>query len=143
MLDQLGLADDLAQDCFAVRSTVSYNKYGQEVDGRGWKFMENMGEGDETVWNFVLVLRQRYQEEIFRGRLKDMGVRLEDQVELVGVSVDEGVEVGGYRVRAVVRHSGAWSRREDYLQISDRRRWRKFLCAKGNKYSFRRYFHGR
>lgn len=42
MLDQLSLADDLAQECFACRSTVSYDKDGKEVQGRGWYFMENM-----------------------------------------------------------------------------------------------------
>lgn len=36
MLDQLGLADELAQQCFACRQTVSYNSQGEEVHGRGW-----------------------------------------------------------------------------------------------------------
>jgi len=39
MLDQLGLADELAQQCFACRDTVAYNSKGEEVKGRGWTFM--------------------------------------------------------------------------------------------------------
>jgi phenol 2-monooxygenase (NADPH) len=36
MLDQLELAEELAQQCFACRETVSYNSKGEEVHGRGW-----------------------------------------------------------------------------------------------------------
>ena len=39
MLDQLGLADELAQQCFACRQTAAYNAKGEEVTGRGWNFM--------------------------------------------------------------------------------------------------------
>lgn len=104
MLDQLSLADDLAQECFACRDTVSYDPAGAEVKGRGWSFMEDMegGEGDVgkvadglegikknhgpwTQWGFALVLRQRYQEEIFRRRLREYGGRLETRKEVVGV----------------------------------------------------------
>lgn len=53
MLDQLGLADQLAQECFACRSTVSYDAEGREVGGRGWAFMESM---KDTEWDFALVL---------------------------------------------------------------------------------------
>lgn len=42
MLDQLGLADELAQQCFACRETAAYNAKGEEVHGRGWSFMEGM-----------------------------------------------------------------------------------------------------
>lgn len=53
MLDQLDLAERLAQECFACRSTVSYDPEGKEVGGRGWAFMENM---KDTQWDFALVL---------------------------------------------------------------------------------------
>lgn len=100
MLDQLGLADELAQECFACRSTVSYDKDGKEVQGRGWYFMENM---KDTQWDFALVLRQKYQEEIFRRRLRELGVQLEAPVELVGVEVAESMTADGYRITATVR----------------------------------------
>jgi phenol 2-monooxygenase len=98
MLDQLGLADELAQECFACRNTVSYDKYGNEVQGRGWYFMENM---KDTQWDFALVLRQKYQEEIFRRRLRELGVGLEAPVELVDVEVSETMPENGYRITAV------------------------------------------
>lgn len=99
MLDQLGLADTLAQQCFACRTTVSYDKDGNEVQGRGWYFMEQM---QDTVWDFALVLRQKYQEEIFRQALKAAGVALESPVALTSIEIDESVDVGGYRIVATL-----------------------------------------
>ncbi|KAH6666642.1 FAD binding domain-containing protein [Halenospora varia] len=104
MLDQLGLADSLAQQCFACRDTVSYDKNGKEVMGRGWAFMESMGKENWTQWDFALVLRQRYQEEIFRQKLRDLGGKLETEKEIMGIEIDESVEKGGYRVRASVKN---------------------------------------
>jgi phenol 2-monooxygenase len=101
MLDQLGLADELAQGCFACRDTVSYDKNGKEVHGRGWYFLENM---KDTQWDFALVLRQKYQEEIFRRRLKELGVALEAPVELIGVDVAENMPSDGYRITATVKN---------------------------------------
>jgi phenol 2-monooxygenase len=102
MLDQLGLADDLAQECFACRNTVSYDKDGREVQGRGWYFMENM---KDTQWDFALVLRQKYQEEIYRRKLRENGVALEAPVELVSVQVDEAISRNGYRIQAAVKNA--------------------------------------
>jgi phenol 2-monooxygenase len=102
MLDQLGLADDLAQECFACRNTVSYDKDGREMQGRGWYFMENM---KDTQWDFALVLRQKYQEEIFRRKLRENGVALEASVELVSVHVDEAISRNGYRIQAAVKNA--------------------------------------
>jgi phenol 2-monooxygenase len=104
MLDQLGLADALAQECFACRATVSYDKNGQEVQGRGWHFMENM---KDTVWDFALVLRQKYQEEIFRRAVREEGGILEGGVELIGIEVDEGTSVGGMRITATIKDIAA------------------------------------
>ena len=101
MLDQLGLADELAQECFACRNTVSYDKDGNEVQGRGWAFMENM---KDTQWDFALVLRQKYQEEIFRRRLRELGVSLEAPVELMDVQVSEKMPDDGYRITAVTKN---------------------------------------
>jgi phenol 2-monooxygenase len=101
ILDQLGLADELAQECFACRNTVSYDKDGKEVEGRGWYFMENM---KDTQWDFALVLRQKYQEEIFRRRLREEGVELEAPVELVSIDVDEKMAQGGYKITAMTKH---------------------------------------
>ncbi|KAL1633441.1 hypothetical protein SLS58_011072 [Diplodia intermedia] len=99
MLDQLGLADQLAQHCFACRETVSYDAAGNQVDGRGWAFMEQM---KDTAWDFSLVLRQKYQEEIFRKALRGLGVELDAPTTLVGLHVDTSVPLGGYRVSATL-----------------------------------------
>jgi phenol 2-monooxygenase len=101
MLDQLGLADQLAQQCFACRQTVNYDKHGNEVPGRGWAFMEDM---KDTNWDFALVLRQKYQEEIFRTALKRHGVELDASYALTGVEILDNVEPGGHRVLATIEH---------------------------------------
>lgn len=62
--------------------------------------MENM---KDTVWDFALVLRQKYQEEVFRQALKKHGVSLEAPMKLVDVTIDETVELGGYRVTATIK----------------------------------------
>ena len=52
MLDQLGLADELLQNCFACRDTVTYNAQGEEVGGRGWSFMKHMKDTNTSVMKF-------------------------------------------------------------------------------------------
>ncbi|KAH8815351.1 3-propionate hydroxylase [Xylogone sp. PMI_703] len=100
ILDQLDLADELAQECFACRSTVSYDPDGKEVSGRGWYFMENM---KDTYWGFALVLRQKYQEDIFRRKLREHGVSLETPVELMDVTIDESIAPGEHRITAKLK----------------------------------------
>jgi phenol 2-monooxygenase len=100
LLDQLGLADELAQQCFACRSTVSYDASGNEVHGRGWHFMESM---TDTAWDFALVLRQKYQEDIFRRALKANGIELESNMELVALQLDESIPVGDGRITAHIK----------------------------------------
>ncbi|KAH7411777.1 FAD binding domain-containing protein [Phaeosphaeria sp. MPI-PUGE-AT-0046c] len=101
LLDQLGLADKLAQQCFACRQTVNYDKDGNETSGRGWSFMEDM---KDTKWDFALVLRQKYQEEIFRTAIKHYGVELDAPYALVDIKLLETVAVGGYRILATTEH---------------------------------------
>ncbi|KAF1966417.1 FAD/NAD(P)-binding domain-containing protein [Bimuria novae-zelandiae CBS 107.79] len=108
MLDQLGLAETLAQQCFACRQTVNYDKDGNESPGRGWSFMENM---KDTMWSFALVLRQKYQEEIFRRALKKEGVELEAPWELKSIEVLQDVNAGGYKVLASLTNPSTGAKR--------------------------------
>ncbi|KAI0849565.1 3-propionate hydroxylase [Daldinia vernicosa] len=107
MLDQLGLADELLSSCFACRDTVTYNAQGEEVDGRGWSFMKHM---HDTAFDFALVLRQKFQEEIFRNALKQHDVHVTAPIELITASVDRSIPVGGHKVTAVLlnRQDGAY-----------------------------------
>ncbi|KAI1761675.1 FAD binding domain-containing protein [Hypoxylon sp. FL1150] len=99
MLDQLGLADGLLQSCFACRDTATYNAQGKEVPGRGWSFMNHM---KDTAFDFALVLRQKFQEEIFRNAMKMHNVQVEAPVELTSASVDHAVPLADHRVNAVL-----------------------------------------
>ncbi|KAI0810299.1 FAD binding domain-containing protein [Xylaria sp. FL0064] len=100
MLDQLGLTDELLQEAFACRETVAYNSRGEEVHGRGWSFMNEM---KDTVFDFSLVLRQKYQEEIFRKALKRYRVEVEVPVKLIGIDIDDATSSSCYSVTATVR----------------------------------------
>ncbi|KAI1774631.1 FAD binding domain-containing protein [Hypoxylon cercidicola] len=99
MLDQLGLADALLQDCFACRDTVTYASDGREVPGRGWTFMSHM---KNTTFDFALVLRQKFQEEIFRNAMGKYNVQVESPIELISASVDHNIPLTDYRVKAVL-----------------------------------------
>lgn len=100
MLDQLGLADELLQEAFACRETAAYNSRGEEVHGRGWSFMNDM---KDTAFDFPLVLRQKYQEEIFRNALRRYGVEVEAPVELVRFDSNETASASRHSVSAIVR----------------------------------------
>ncbi|KAI0400176.1 FAD binding domain-containing protein [Xylaria palmicola] len=102
MLDQLGLADELLQEAVACRETVTYNSRGEEVHGRGWSFINNI---KGSIFDFALVLRQKYQEEIFRNALQRYGVEVEAPVELVGAGINVGGPLSSHPVVATVRGS--------------------------------------
>jgi phenol 2-monooxygenase len=80
---------------------VSYDKDGNELQGRGWYFMENM---KDTQWDFALVLRQKYREELLRRRLRELEVNLEMPVELVRIDVHESLPQKGDKITAVTRN---------------------------------------
>ncbi len=91
MLDQIGLADDIIQQCCSVRGSAAYDKDGKEVFGRGWSFLEGI---EDTKWNFATVLRQKYVEEIVRARLEGMRVYVKAPAEFKGLDVHEDVPEG-------------------------------------------------
>lgn len=94
MLDQIGLASEIVQQCFSVRTSAAYNTKGEEVFGRGWSFLEGI---EDTKWTFASVLRQKYVEEIFRGKVEELGkgrCTIQTPAEFKGLSVDEGVAQG-------------------------------------------------
>jgi phenol 2-monooxygenase (NADPH) len=102
LLAQLGLADELLRDAFLSRKTVAYNSRGEEVQGRGWSFMSKM---TDTPYHFALVLRQKYQEKIYRNALKRYGVEVEAPVEFIGVDIDKTASLDSYSITATVRNS--------------------------------------
>jgi len=69
--------------------------------------MENM---KDTAWDFALVLRQKYQAEIFRNRLREEGIELKTPVELIKVVLDSAAE-GVFSVSVILKDgvSGATS----------------------------------
>ena len=105
ILSQMGLGQQITQQCVAVRSSAAYNAKGEEVFGRGWSFVEGI---EDTRFKFASVLRQKFVEDIFREELTKLGVKVREMCKFVDVTVDESVEVGGRgRVKAKVLDSSA------------------------------------
>lgn len=104
LLDQIDLAQDIAQQCFACRTSASFDAQGNEVKGRGWSFLEDIS---DTKWNFASVLRQKYVEEILRGALARYGVTVHAPTEFLSMDIDESLAMGDYRVTARIRDSTA------------------------------------
>lgn len=64
--------------------------------------MEHM---TDTNWSFALVLRQKYQEEIFRQALATHHVHLESPKTLTAIHIDDSLPKGDYRVLATIRNA--------------------------------------
>ena len=60
--------------------------------------------GGKTKWDFSLVLRQKYQERIYRDALKEKGIEVETSVKLVDVVVGEAAEGPRFKVAATLEH---------------------------------------
>lgn len=102
LLDQIGLAQEIAQQCFACRTAASFDAAGIEVKGRGWSFLEAIS---DTQWNFASVLRQKYVEEILRRALARYGITVHAPAEFISMDIDESLAVGDYRVTARIQDS--------------------------------------
>lgn len=101
MLDQLELFDEMAQVGYIGRRSVTF-KEGRRVQGRGWEGLEGVGQLG-TYFDFLLNLRLKYSEDVFRGRLEGEGVRVQAPVKLVGLDVDDAAG-DEYRVTATCTH---------------------------------------
>ncbi|KAH7325617.1 FAD binding domain-containing protein [Stachybotrys elegans] len=94
-LDQLDLIDPMLQLGFACRTSVTYKNGERVIPGRVWTFMENIR---DTAYDFTLVLRQMYTEEIFRQKLNEVGASYYQATECVDFAVDETATPDGYAV---------------------------------------------
>lgn len=99
MLDQIRLAEEITQQCFAVRTSGAFDANGNEVKGWGWSFPEDI---KDAKYNFASVLRQKFVEDIFRGRLAKHGVHVHAPAAFVDLEVDETVPRGGHPVIATI-----------------------------------------
>lgn len=114
ILSQLDLAEQITQQCVAVRESAAYDAQGNEVFGRGWSFLEGIG---DTRFKFASVLRQRYVEDIFRNELTGFGVQVSEDHAFVDLEVDETKPVGEVgRVKArILDSSGGPGKEREYF----------------------------
>ncbi|KAL3471357.1 FAD binding domain-containing protein [Aspergillus californicus] len=101
MLDQLGLADDIMQQCHIVRQSYTYDENGEPVvPGRVWNFVENV---DDTVFDFGIMLRQQFIEESIRARLEEAGSKLQCAVECVAFEQSDEPDEDGKYITATLK----------------------------------------
>ncbi|PYI06511.1 2,4-dichlorophenol 6-monooxygenase [Aspergillus sclerotiicarbonarius CBS 121057] len=86
LLDQLDLVGPMLQQGFACRTSVTYKDGVRQFPGKVWTFMEKI---DGTVFDFALVLRQMFTEEILRERLDRKKMVYYDCMECVGFEVSQ------------------------------------------------------
>lgn len=70
MLDQLQVLDEMNQIGYIARQAVTF-KDGQLVTSRGWHVMYNRMQ--ETLLDYVLNIRQKFSEDVFRKEYKRLG----------------------------------------------------------------------
>jgi phenol 2-monooxygenase (NADPH) len=97
MLDQLGLLDDLLQIGYIAHSSVTY-KDGKRVTERGWNAIyENM---HNTNMNYVLNIRQKYSEQVFRNAYERLGDHVHKGWILKRLSYEDTPQ--GVRVKSII-----------------------------------------
>lgn len=92
MLDQLDLFDAMAQEGLLPRRSQTW-KDGKRVQGRGWKGLEGL----DTFFTFLLTLRLKYSEDIFREKIEELGRNVQAPVKLVDFVLNENA-ADDYRV---------------------------------------------
>lgn len=70
------------------------------IPGRVWSFMENI---QDTTYDFVLVLRQMYTEQILREKLESIGADYYKGYECVGFQCDENKPPSSHAVAATFK----------------------------------------
>ncbi|KAJ5123319.1 hypothetical protein N7448_009416 [Penicillium atrosanguineum] len=101
-LDQLDLIEPMLQLGFACRTSVTYKDGERIIPGRVWSFMENI---QDTTYDFVLVLRQMYTEQIFRDKLESLGADYYQGYECVDFQCDENKPSTSQAVVATFKES--------------------------------------
>lgn len=101
-LDQLGAVEPMLQLGFACRNSVTYKNGERIIPGRVWTFMENI---KDTTFDFTLVLRQMYTEEILREKLKSVGVSYYQGMECVGFDCDPNKAPDGFPMTSTYQNA--------------------------------------
>ena len=85
MLDQLDLFDEMAQTGFIGKRNFTY-KDGQRIQGRGWSGIEDIS---GSFFDFLLNIRLKYSEDVFRRRVAELGSKVQAPVKLVDLVLDD------------------------------------------------------
>ncbi|KAF2121142.1 FAD binding domain-containing protein [Lophiotrema nucula] len=99
LLEREDLFDQLAQVGFFARNSITY-KDGQVVPDRGWQILWKHFK--ESFHSYVLNIRQKYSEDIFRASYEALGYRVQFGWELSSYEIDTKLE-DGHNVTARIK----------------------------------------
>lgn len=68
------------------------------IPGRVWTFMENI---KDTAYDFTLVLRQMYTEEILREKLESVGAPYYQSVQCIDFEIDQSAPLNSFAVTSI------------------------------------------
>ena len=95
MLDQMDLLDEMLQTGLIGRRSFTYRD-GKPVQGRGFSAIVNT---TGTFYDYLLNIRLKYSEDIFRNRLEKLGSKVQSPVKLIDLTLDEEA-AGDYKITA-------------------------------------------
>jgi phenol 2-monooxygenase len=104
MLDQLSLFDSMAQTGLISRRSTTW-KDGRRQQGRGWRGIEDC---TDTFFDFMLNIRLKYSEDIFREKIEELGRKVEAPVKLVDFVLDENARDDWKVTATCARLDGSW-----------------------------------
>lgn len=87
MLDQVDVWEPMSEIAHIARGYVNYNNAGKRVISGTYHSLFNQLHG--TYFDYVVNIRQRYSEEIFRKSLEETGGTFYEQHELVSIVQDD------------------------------------------------------
>ncbi|KAL1645784.1 hypothetical protein SLS58_003668 [Diplodia intermedia] len=101
LLEREDLFDQMAQIGFLARNSTTY-KDGKLVPSRGWQILWKAMR--ESFHQYVLNIRQKYSEEVFRTSYEAFGYQVQYGWEVVGYDVDPSVG-DGCNVAVRIQHA--------------------------------------
>ncbi|KAK5723562.1 hypothetical protein LTR15_005260 [Elasticomyces elasticus] len=113
IMDRFDLYEDLAQVGYVSKQRFTYAD-GQRVQGRGWKGVD--GISGLTHFDYILNIRLKYSEDIFRAKLADKDVQINAPTKLLNFNLDPKVG-DDYQVRATCEdtHGNSTTVRAKYI----------------------------
>jgi phenol 2-monooxygenase len=108
MLDQLDVLEPMAQIGYIARNYVNF-RGGKRATSGGYKML--LSQMHDTYIDYVINIRQKYSEQIFREAYEAKGGRMDEGTELVDLIQDQ-VSLDDYALTAVIKDGASGQERQ-------------------------------